>query len=253
MRLPRPRICDCCIHVTHRCHKREFLLGFDLDRRIYRYRLFQAAKRFPAIRILDYAITSNHVHLLVYAPRMRDLSEFMKWLQGTAAGEINRRQRREGTFWKGRFHATLVETGNHLSRCLFYIDMNMVRAKAVRHPGEWMFGGAQELLGLRKRYRVIDQEWLRKLLMIPDRSVFRNWYGQTIDGLCAQADSPPREPFWSSSLAVGSRQWIDTLVGDDPEIRNAVIPMGGDDGDSCILKVPQSLYQRMMTRWQNLP
>jgi REP element-mobilizing transposase RayT len=23
MRLPRPRIKNCCIHVTHRCHKRE--------------------------------------------------------------------------------------------------------------------------------------------------------------------------------------------------------------------------------------
>ena len=61
MRLPRPRIENCCIHVTHRCHKREYLLGYDLDRRIYRNRLVEAAGRFPAIRVLDYVITSNHV------------------------------------------------------------------------------------------------------------------------------------------------------------------------------------------------
>lgn len=62
---------------------------------------------------------------------MDDLSGMMKWLQGTYAGDYNRRVSREGAFWRGRFHPTLVETGRHLSRCLFYLDMNMVRAGVV--------------------------------------------------------------------------------------------------------------------------
>lgn len=251
MRLPRPRIENCCIHVTHRCHKREYLLGYDLDRRIYRNRLVEAAGRFPAIRVLDYVITSNHVHLLLYAPRMRDLSEFMKWLQGTAAGDINRRQKREGAFWKGRFHATLVETGSHLSRCLFYLDMNMVRAKAVRHPEEWRFGGAQELLGLRKRYRAIDREWLLRLLGVTDMSEFRQWYCQTLDELCQNREPYPRESFWSTSLAVGSRQWIAGLVGGDCEAQKCIFPLDCGDNGTCKLNVTQSLYQRLMKRWQN--
>ncbi len=251
MRLPRPRIEDCCIHVTHRCHKREFLLGYDLDRRIYRKRLVEAAGKFPAIRVLDYVITSNHVHLLMYVPRMCDLSAFMKWLQGTAAGDINRRQKREGAFWKGRFHATLVETGSHLSRCLFYLDMNMVRAKVVRHPGEWPFGGARELLDLRKRYRVIDREWLLKLLAVLDISEFRQWYCRTLDELCQKPGPPSRESFWSTSLAVGSRQWIEALVGNDCEAENCVVPLDSGDSGTCRLNVTQALYQRLMKRWQN--
>ena len=252
MRLPRPRIENCCVHVTQRCHKREYLLGYDLDRRVYRKRLFQATRGFPAIRVLDYVITSNHVHLLVYAPRMRDLSVFMKWLQGTAAGDINRRQKREGAFWKGRFHATLVENGSHLSRCLFYLDMNMVRAKVVRHPGDWLFGGAQELLGRRKRYRVIDQAWLLKLLAIPDMAEFRQWYCRTLEELCRRSGPFPREPFWSASLAVGSRQWIEGLVGDDSKVQQGIVPVDFGDGSACKLKVTQSVYQHLMKRWQNM-
>ena len=253
MRLPRPRIENCCIHVTHRCHKREFLLGYDLDRRLYRKRLVEAVKRFPAIKVLGYVITSNHVHLLVYAPRMRDLSEFMKWLQGTVAGDINRRRKREGAFWKGRFHATLVETGSHLSRCLFYLDMNMVRANVVRHPGEWQFGGARELLGLRKRYRVIDREWLLRLLAVPDMSEFRKWYHRTLDELCWQNGELPRESFWSSSLAVGSRHWIEELVGFDLEARRSVVPVVPDEGESiCKLEVSQSVYRRLLKRWHSI-
>ncbi len=253
MRLPRPRINNCCIHVTHRCHKREFLLGYDLDRRLYRNRLSQAVKLFPAVRLLNYVITSNHVHFLMYVPRMSDLSQFMKWLQGTAAGDINRRQKREGAFWKGRFHATLVETGSHLSRCLFYLDMNMVRARAVPHPGEWIFGGAQELLGQRKRYRIIDQECLLKLLAVPDTAKFRQWYCQTLDELCRRDGELPRESFWSSSLAVGSRQWIEELVGFDLEARRSVVPVAPDEGESiCKLEVSQSVYRRLLKRWHSI-
>jgi putative transposase len=33
-------------HITHRCHKKEFLLKFARDRRRYLWRLFEAKKRY---------------------------------------------------------------------------------------------------------------------------------------------------------------------------------------------------------------
>ncbi len=52
-------------HITHRCHKREFLLKFDKDKKRWVDWLFEAKKRF-GLSILDYAVTSNHIHLLVF-------------------------------------------------------------------------------------------------------------------------------------------------------------------------------------------
>ena len=40
-------------HLTHRCHKREFLLKFEKDRRRWMHWLFQAKKRY-GLNILDY-------------------------------------------------------------------------------------------------------------------------------------------------------------------------------------------------------
>jgi hypothetical protein len=40
---------------------------------------------------------------------MQDLSHMMHWLQGTFATDCNRRRQREGAFWRGRFHPTLVQ------------------------------------------------------------------------------------------------------------------------------------------------
>ena len=51
-------------HITHRCHQRKFLLKFARDRRRYLHWLFEARKRF-GLCVLDYIVTSNHVHLVV--------------------------------------------------------------------------------------------------------------------------------------------------------------------------------------------
>ena len=51
-------------HITHRCHEKAFLLKFARDRRRYLRWLFEATKRF-GLCVLNYVVTSNHVHLLV--------------------------------------------------------------------------------------------------------------------------------------------------------------------------------------------
>ena len=248
MRLPRPEIEDCCVHVTHRCQERRFLLGTDIDRKQYVKRLWEASRRLRTVRVLDYIVTSNHIHLLAWVPRTHDLSEMMKWLQGTFAGDYNRRVSREGAFWRGRFHPTFVETGHHVSRCLFYLDMNMVRAGVVAHPREWRFGGYHELSGNRKRYRIIDQDRLLGFVAIPDVSAFRAWHEATLAELCLQSELP-REPHWSQAFAVGSRPWLRQLAGGDPEAEEYIQPLAGTPGSdqetTCVLSPPQSVYLRL--------
>jgi REP element-mobilizing transposase RayT len=47
-------------HITHRCHKREFLLKFDKDKKRWMDWLFEAKKRY-GLSILNYVVTSNHI------------------------------------------------------------------------------------------------------------------------------------------------------------------------------------------------
>ena len=49
--------------ITHRCHRREFLLKFARDRRRWMHWLFEAKKRY-GLRVLNFAATSKHIHLL---------------------------------------------------------------------------------------------------------------------------------------------------------------------------------------------
>ncbi len=61
--MPRANRCflpDHVWHITHRCHKKEFLLKFAPDRRRWLHWLFEAKKRF-GFCVLNYIVTSNHV------------------------------------------------------------------------------------------------------------------------------------------------------------------------------------------------
>ncbi len=83
--------------MTHRCHNRTFLLKFACDRDAYRLVIREHLREFD-LAILDYCITSNHIHLLIDTAERSELSGFMQVVQGEFARAYNRRKKRENAF-----------------------------------------------------------------------------------------------------------------------------------------------------------
>jgi putative transposase len=54
------------------------------------------------------------MHLLVYADDGGQVAKFMQEAAGRFASDYNRRKRRRGAFWEGRYHATMVDSGEYL-------------------------------------------------------------------------------------------------------------------------------------------
>ena len=99
-----------------------------------------AHKRF-GLRVLNYNVTSNHIHLLVEDQGQGEIAQSMQLVAGRVAQEYNRRKKRCGAYWEDRYHATAVDSEGYLARCLTYIDLNMVRAGVVAHPSDWRDSG----------------------------------------------------------------------------------------------------------------
>jgi putative transposase len=196
-------------HITHRCHKKEFLLKFAQDRKRWRYWLFEARKRY-GLCVLNYVVTSNHVHLLVRDRGDREIARSMQLIAGRVAQEFNKRKERKGAFWEDRYHATAVDTGAYLARCMAYIDLNMVRTGVVEHPGKWSTGGYVEIQQPPTRYAVIDQTALLELFGFSElgqlQQACRDWVD---DGLRSRQRGCDR--VWSESLAVGRPEFVDTI------------------------------------------
>ena len=55
----------------------------------------------------------------------------------------------------------LLKFGKDKRRCLAYIDLNMVRAGVVHHPGEWVYGGYREIQNPKRRYTMVSRQKLK--------------------------------------------------------------------------------------------
>ncbi|MBW1812654.1 MAG: transposase [Deltaproteobacteria bacterium] len=197
-------------HITHRCHKREFLLKFARDRRRWIEWLFQAKKRY-GLNILNYMVTSNHVHLLVFDNDGKNvIPDTIKLTAGRVAQEYNNRKGRKGAFWEDRYHATAVETNHHLIRCITYIDLNMVRAGVVNHPSEWECCGYNEVQNPKARKGVIDFSTLMNLLDIENVDHLKETHHKWVDS-AIPAENHNRESKWTQSIAVGSKSFVENI------------------------------------------
>lgn len=197
-------------HITHRCHQREFLLKFALDRRRWRHWLFEAKRRY-GLSVLNYIVTCNHIHLLCADRGNDEISRSLQLIEGRVAQEFNLRKKRRGAFWEDRYHATAVQSDGHLARCITYIDLNMVRAGAVAHPEEWEVSGYNEIQHPPRRRRIIDFPALCRLLGVATHDELADMQKRLVH---EEIDTSRRAAAWTESVAVGDRAYLENIKVD---------------------------------------
>jgi REP element-mobilizing transposase RayT len=225
-------------HITHRCHEKAFLLKFARDRRAYLHWLFEAKKRF-GLRMLNFVVTSNHVHLLVKDTVEGVIAQSMQLAAGRTAQRYNQRKGRQGAFWEDRYHATAIEADEHLHRCLVYIDLNMVRAGVVRHPAEWAQGGYRQIQDPPERYAVIELADLSDLCGFTKVVDFQRAHRQWVEEALAR-EPVKRDERWSEAIAVGSPAFVEKVKR---ELGMKARHRDVDEADgTCVLREPRGAY-----------
>ncbi len=230
-------------HITHRCHKREFLFKFAKDRRRWLQWLYQARKRYE-LTVLNYTVTSNHIHMLVMDNNLRDvIPRSMQLIAGRSGQEYNQRKKRKGAYWEDRYHATAIETDQHFMRCLVYIDLNMVRAGVVNHPSEWMFGGYNEIQRPRRKCVLIAYQKLAELSGFDSYDRFRVTHKEWVEELLKDGINS-RQGEWTESIAVGSKSFVEEIkekLNVRAKGRNAI-----EAGRAFQLREPVSRYKTVL-------
>ena len=182
---------------------------FSRDRKRWLHWLFEEKKRY-ALQILNYAVTSNHIHLLVVDGNAEVLPKSLQLVAGKTAQEFNRRKNRKGAFWEDRYHATAIEPGEHFFRCLVYIDLNMGRNGVAHHPSSWVHGGYNEIQNPLLRYSLIDREQLIACCGLENNEQLRKQHRQWVEE-SIHSGGYEREPEWTESIAVGSKTFVDGI------------------------------------------
>jgi len=130
-------------HVTLRCNNREFLFTVPTHE-LFHSILQEARQKFP-LKLYNYCLMTNHVHLLFQVGREDTLSRAMHWISTSFSRRFNRLSGRHGHLWEGRFRSTIIEQDSCFLRCMAYLDLNPVRARMVAAPLDYRWSGHRAL------------------------------------------------------------------------------------------------------------
>ncbi len=120
---------DAVYHVTCRGNERQAIFKDDADRRSFLQILTQSLNIYT-VKLHTYVLMINHFHLLIETP-LGNLSEFMRKFNITYTSYYNRRHKRIGHLYQGRYKSILVDKNEYLSVLSRYIHLNPVRIKSM--------------------------------------------------------------------------------------------------------------------------
>lgn len=135
-RLPRLFISGVPQHLVVRGNDRQDIFQVDTDREFFLLSLKEAAAEY-SLQVHAYVLMRNHVHLLASGADAESIPRTFQSVGSRYVHYFNRRYRRTGTLWEGRYKAALVQTEKYLFNCHRYIELNPVRAGLVADPGEY--------------------------------------------------------------------------------------------------------------------
>jgi len=99
------------------------------------------------LEVHAYSVMTNHFHLLVRSP-VGQLAEAMRLTQNRYVRWFNRRARRDGPLFRGRFRSRQVEGLRYRRHLVAYIDGNPVEAGLVSVPELYPHGSAFQYVRL---------------------------------------------------------------------------------------------------------
>jgi REP element-mobilizing transposase RayT len=168
-------------------------------------------------RLHAFALLTNHEHLFVETPE-GNLSAGMQYLNGSYTSYFNRRHRRAGHLFQGRFRGHLIENEGYFLEVSRYIHLNPVRAKMVVRPEQYPWSSYP---GYAEARRKVD--WVTYARVLGEfggrRQRPRRSYAEFV---LAGVSAPPRSPFVAAvgGLLLGSQAFVERiahLLDDRPE------------------------------------
>jgi REP element-mobilizing transposase RayT len=214
-RKPRIEIGGGLYHVISRGNNRRKIFHSDADYLRFTGILELQKSKLP-FYLYAYCLMPNHFHLLI--ERCDDsISRIMQRALTTYSQYHNRKYRKIGHLFQGRYKSILCQSDRYLGELVRYIHLNPVRAKMVKRPEDFSYSGHRAYLGLDKSGLVDTGPVLRHFGATGKRAV--QVYQQFVDaGIGYQS----QEEYYRAAegRVLGSEQFLDEIKHRVGEHRN---------------------------------
>ena len=111
------------------------------------------------ITIHNYCLMSNHYHLLIEIQE-ENLSMFMKQVNSNYAIHFNKKNKRSGHLWQGRFKSWFVTDEAYLYTLMLYIEQNPLKANMVKTLEEYPYSSCNYFLDSNRIPECLQQSWI---------------------------------------------------------------------------------------------
>lgn len=148
---------------------------------------------------------NNHYHLLIETP-YGNLSKGMRQLNGLYTQRFNKRHKRVGHLFQGRYKAILVDKDNYLLELCRYVVLNPVRAKIVKDPRDWRWSSYQATIN-HKGIPCLTTDWILSQFDKERKAASRQYQAFVLSGI--KAESPLKAI--KGQLFLGQENFIDEI------------------------------------------
>jgi len=122
--------------VTVRCFQRRYLLRPSAETNEVLGGVLSRAVRLHGVELFSFSVVSNHIHLVVRAPR-GNLPRFMQYLLTNISKKVGRLVRWRGSFWERRYSAEPILDDTALLERVRYVLSHGVKEGLVRRCRDW--------------------------------------------------------------------------------------------------------------------
>ena len=145
-------------HITSRGNEKKAVYKDDPDRENFLKTLQHVNKRYNWI-CHAYCLMNNHYHLLIETTD-GNLSIGMRQLNGVYTQLFNKRRRRSGHLFQGRYKAILIQKDTHLLEVCRYVVLNPIRARLKKRAEDWKWSSYQATAGQEPAHPCLTTDWV---------------------------------------------------------------------------------------------
>ena len=188
-------------HITARGNERKRVFFSTSDYQRFKDYLKEAQKKYGYV-LYCYVLMTNHYHLLIETPHA-NLANVMHYVNASYTGYVNRKRKRSGHLFQGRYKAVLIERDRYLLELSRYIHLNPVRAKTVEKPEDYPYSSYRSFVS-KNREDLVYQDLILDMIS-KDRKKAPMRYRHFVEGVIGEELDNPLKNVYGGIILGGSR------------------------------------------------
>jgi REP element-mobilizing transposase RayT len=194
-------------HITSRGNEKKEIFLDDADRTKFLQILEDYHDRY-GILIHGYVLMDNHYHLILETPQ-GNLLKVMHGINGSYTGYFNRRYKRSGHLFQGRYRGILIERDAYLVSLSRYIHLNPVRAGIVVKPEEYRWSSYPGYLNEEKGQEWVEYSWVLAQFGDEEDKARRGYRNSVEEVLKTRIENPMNKLY--GKMVLGEKSFIEKI------------------------------------------